>query len=162
MGRMDGLMLLRQAREARLAVALEGGRLVIRGPKRAELVARLLIQNKPIVVAALTEPFDWHARHREALSHWSALHPSDEAAQLAWGEMQCRWHRLHTEETTEWQCAGCGERIGGVAALDFQNGSRVHLDKLDCLIRYGDRRRGAATRALIAMGLRPPAGEDGQ
>jgi hypothetical protein len=39
------------------------------------------------------------------------------------------------------------------------DGNRVHLaDGYDCLIRYGARWRGAATRALIAMGLVPPPG----
>jgi hypothetical protein len=43
------------------------------------------------------------------------------------------------------------------------DGNRVHLDDahgLDCVIRYGERWRGAATRALVAMGLRPPEGGD--
>ena len=44
---MDGVTLLRQAREACLAVAAEGDKLVIRDPRRAESVARLLIENKP-------------------------------------------------------------------------------------------------------------------
>jgi hypothetical protein len=39
------------------------------------------------------------------------------------------------------------------------DGNRVHLAILDCLIRHGERWRAAATRALIAMGLQPPAGE---
>jgi hypothetical protein len=50
---MDGVTLLRRAREAGLAVAVEGYKLVIRGPRRAEPVARLLIEHKPEVMAAL-------------------------------------------------------------------------------------------------------------
>jgi hypothetical protein len=50
---MAGLVLLRQAREVGLSVAQEGDTLVIRGPKRAEPIARLLIENKPEVLAAL-------------------------------------------------------------------------------------------------------------
>jgi hypothetical protein len=157
---MDGLTLLRQAHEAGLAVALEEDLLIIRGPKRAGPVARLLLQNKSRVVAALAGSSDWHARHVEALSHWSALHPADQAAQFAWGELQVQWHNGYSERLQEWQCAGCGEAIGGIRSLDFQDGNRVHLDKLDCLLRYGERWRGAATRALVAMGLQPPAGED--
>jgi hypothetical protein len=57
-----------------------------------------------------------------------------------------------------WQCAGCGEAIGEGLALDLADGSRVHLDDLDCLLDYGTRWRRAATRALVAMGLPPPAG----
>jgi len=156
---MDGLTLLRQARQAGLVVALDGERLVIRGPKRAEQMARLLIENKPEIVAALAGPSEWHAGHREALTYWGALHPTEEATQLAWGELQNRWHRLHTERVPEWQCAGCGEPIGGLAALDFGDGNRAHLDRLDCLIRYGAQWRGAATQALAGMGLQPPAEE---
>ena len=50
---------------------------------------------------------EWHARHREALAYWSALHPPDEAAALAWGEIEDRWHRLHGARWLPWQCAGC-------------------------------------------------------
>ena len=50
---MEGLILLNCAREAGLAVAAEGDKLVIRGPRRAELLARLLIEHKPEVLAAL-------------------------------------------------------------------------------------------------------------
>jgi hypothetical protein len=46
-------MLLRRARDAGLAVAAVGGKLVIHGPKRAEPVARLLID---IAALILVEP----------------------------------------------------------------------------------------------------------
>jgi hypothetical protein len=51
--------------------------------------------------------------------------------------MQNRWHRLYSARIPEWQCAGCGEPIGGHAALPLDDGTRVHLDDvrgLDCLI----------------------------
>jgi hypothetical protein len=51
---MDGMTLLRQASEAGLAVAAQGNKLVIRGPRRAEPVARLLIERKREVLAALS------------------------------------------------------------------------------------------------------------
>ena len=50
---MDGVALLAQAREAGLEVRSRGDRLVIRGPKRAENVARLLLDQKPVVLDAL-------------------------------------------------------------------------------------------------------------
>jgi len=68
---MDGVTLLRRAREAGLAVATEGDKLVIRGPRRAGPVALLLLAHKPAVIAALAA--DWRARHREALAYWGAL-----------------------------------------------------------------------------------------
>ena len=60
----------------------------------------------------------------------------------------------------EWQCAGCGEPIGGLAALDLGYDGRVHFDRLDCVIRYGQRWRKTATQALAAMGLHAPLGQD--
>jgi hypothetical protein len=53
---MDGLTLLEEARGAGLRVAAEGDRLVIRGPKTAEPVARRLLAHKAEVLAALAGP----------------------------------------------------------------------------------------------------------
>jgi hypothetical protein len=50
---MDGMMLLEEARAAGLTVLAEGGRLRIRGPRRAELIARRLITHKDAVLSAL-------------------------------------------------------------------------------------------------------------
>jgi hypothetical protein len=106
-----------------------------------------------------TPAADWHARHREALAHWSALHPADEATGLAWGEMQDRWHRLHGTRAPAGQCVGCGEPIGGLAALTLADSNRVHLgDSLGCLLAFGERWRNEATAGLRALGLDPPAG----
>jgi len=152
---VDGVTLLRRARDAGLTVGAEGDKLVIRGPRRAEPVARLLLDHKPAVLAALAA--DWRARHREALTHWSALHPMDEAAELAWGELEDRWHRIHGARIAPWQCAGCGEPIGGPAALGLADGNRVHLgDSLDCLLSFGELWRREATLGLRALGLDPP------
>jgi hypothetical protein len=135
--------------------------LAAREPLPNALVERLRAA-KPELLGALATPAekdDWHARHREALSHWRALHPEGEAAALAWGELQNRWHRLFGARVPEWQCAGCGEPIGGFDALPLSDGTRVHLDTahgLDCLAAYGERWCAAATRALAAMGLGSP------
>jgi hypothetical protein len=157
---MEVLSLLRRAREAGLALAGVGDRLIVRGPRQAEPVVLLLAAHKGEILEALAEAAGWFAQHREVLAHWARLHNASEAAQLAWGEMQARWHRLHGERVPEWRCAGCGESIRGRQALPLGDGSRVHLDGahgLDCTIAYGERWRGAATRALIAMGLQPPS-----
>jgi hypothetical protein len=50
---MDGLSLLVEARAAGLIVLADGGRLVIRGPKSADAVARRLLAHKAVVLAAL-------------------------------------------------------------------------------------------------------------
>ena len=78
-----------------------------------------------------------------------------EAQWLRGAELECRWHRLYGERMWALECAGCGKPIGGLPSLDFADGNRVHLE-LGCLIRYGQRWRGAAMRALLSMGLQPP------
>jgi hypothetical protein len=104
-----------------------------------------------------TPAADWRARHREALAYWSAFHPADEAAVLAWGEIENHWHMQLGERVPHWQCAGCHEPIGDIEDLVLADGHRVHFETLNCLLRYGERWRVAATRALVAMGLRAPA-----
>jgi hypothetical protein len=153
---MDALTLLDRAREAGLSVARDGGKLVVRGPREAEPVVQLLAEYKADILTALAEATSWRARHREALAHWSALRSLEEAAGLAWGELESRWHRLHGRRAPEWQCAGCGEPIGGLPALRLHDGNRVHLDSLDCLLSFGERWRGEATAGLRVLGLEPP------
>ena len=51
---MDGLSLLIKARSAGLTIEAQGDRLVIRGPKTAGAIAKELIENKAVVMAALT------------------------------------------------------------------------------------------------------------
>ena len=151
---MDGVTLLRRARSAGLRVVAEGDKLVVRGPRRAEPVALLLLAHKPAVIAALAG--EWHARHREAAEYWSAFHSSAEAAALTWGEIQLRWHRIHGARSPAWQCAGCRSPIGGRAALDLADGNRLHLDNLGCLLSFGERWRGEAAAGLQAFRLDPP------
>jgi hypothetical protein len=159
---MDGLTLLDRAQKAGLAVRAEGGKLVVRGPKRAEPVVRLLAAHKGEIITALAdEARDWQTRHKEAIQHWATPHDKGEAARLAWSEMENRWHRLHGVLVPASRCAGCGSGIAGtIPIFDMGDGNQVHFDSLDCLIRYGQRWRGAATRALVAMGLQPPASDD--
>jgi hypothetical protein len=156
---MEGLTLLREARAAGLSLSRDGDELVIRGPRRAEPVARLLLSRKVEVIQALADATGWPARHREALAQWRALHPEHEATHLAWGELQGRWHKLHGERVLPDLCAGCRRPLGNAGLLHLGDGNRVHLDNLNCVIRHGERWRRAATRALVAMGLQPPAEE---
>jgi hypothetical protein len=159
------LEVLGQLSEIGATIKSAGDRLIVRAGARpipAVLVTRIRVA-KLALLAALDEATDWRDRHQEALAHWSVLHPASEAERLSWGELQVRWRRLHGELAPEWQCAGCTEPIGGREALPVDDGNRVHLDDahgLDCIIAYGERWRGAATRALVAMGLRPPPGMD--
>ena len=50
---MDGIALIVEAAAAGLSIRLDGDRVVIRGPKSADAVARRLLANKPAVVAVL-------------------------------------------------------------------------------------------------------------
>jgi hypothetical protein len=159
---MDALTLLDRARDAGLAVASAGDRLIVRGPRQAEPVVRLLAEHKAEILTALADAMSWRAGHREALAHWSALHPFDDASRLAWGELEDRWHRLHGTRTPEWRCAGCGETIGGRTALDLADGNRAHLDGLDCLLSFGALWRREATAGLRALGLDPPPDTDSE
>lgn len=142
------------------------GRLVVRAgarPVPGELVRRL--REAKAEVLAILSPAWW--RHQFVIRtidrELGGARSHDVAAQLAWGELECRWHRLYGERALEWQCAGCGEPMGGLASLDLLDGNRVHLDHrhgLDCVIAFGERWRGAATRALAAMGLKAPTDDD--
>jgi hypothetical protein len=168
---MDGLILLRRARDAGLVVAAEDDKLVIRGPKRAEPVALLLIKHKPEVMAALvpakaaldpqheSSPAWWRRQYLVRTKNWelSGARSEGRAQVIAWGELEDRWHRLHGTRNPQWQCAGCGTLIGGLSALDLADGTRLHLvDSLDCLFSYGERWRREASAGLKALGLLPP------
>jgi hypothetical protein len=102
-----------------------GNRLIVRaGPKSvpSELVQRLR-DAKAEVIAILDEAAQWQARYREAVVRWGALHPPAEAAGLAWGEMENRWHRQFGERAPPDLCAGCRRPIGGVEALAMIDGN---------------------------------------
>lgn len=176
---MDGLTLLRRAQEAGLAVQAEGDRLVIRGPKRAEPVARLLLDHKPDVLAALVpsaapdrtaydaqagERERWHDRYAARIVHWfnHGQRRWQKAERVAYGEMILEWHRQHGTRPDPGRCAGCSDDLpedGGVV-ID-QDDTRVHFDGVhgvDCIIAHGARWRGAAVAGLQALGVHPPEG----
>jgi hypothetical protein len=169
--------LLDRLAEIGARVEAAGNRLLLRAgptPIPSELVQSLR-EAKAEVLAALGPPelkSDLIERPGEAAAWWRreftvrtldrllVNRAGGDAQRLAFDHLVVEWYRLHGPRVPEGHCAGCGEAIGGVASMDLQDGNRVHLDKLDCLLRYGERWRGAATRALVAMGLKPPAGED--
>ena len=167
---MDGLTLLRCARDAGLAVAAQGDKLVIRGPKRSEPVALLLLEHKPEVMAALVPakaapdvddepvPAWWGREYLVRTITWklSGTRSESRARVIAWGELEGLWLRRHCTHTPQWQCAGRGTPIGGLPALDLADGNRVHLDRLDCLLAFGKRWRSEATTSLKALGLDAP------
>jgi len=108
----------------------------------------------------VSEPASWRHLFKQRCRSYAFNHPHPEAARLARGDLQNRWHALYGRRMPSWQCAGCDQPIGGLPALDLGDGNRVHEEPLDCLIEYGRRWRGDATRGLIAFGLRRPDGVD--
>jgi len=100
----------------------------------------------------------WKAE-RAAIRQYEGGYSRAEAELLAWRELENRWNLAHGERVLRELCAGCRRPIGTEAALDLIDGNRVHdPEDNDCLIRHGERWRATAARALIAMGLQPPAG----
>lgn len=67
--------LLREAHAVGLTLRVEADRLVIRGPRRAEMIAKRLLDRKPEVIAALTG----QDRESDGWDWWDWLHPEDYA-----------------------------------------------------------------------------------
>ena len=112
-------------------------------------------------VEGAADPAWWRDQYAEraATRQYDGGRPRAEAELLAWGELENRWNLAYGERVARDFCAGCRRAVGAEAALDLMDGNRVHdRAEHDCLIRHGKRWRGAATRALIAMGLEAPCG----
>jgi hypothetical protein len=94
---------------------------------------------------------------RAAIREYNGGYLRSEAELLGWRELQCRWHMAHCQPAAAGVCAGCDQPIGNENVIVMLDGNRVHdRNGHACLIRYGQRWRDAATKALIALGLRPP------
>jgi hypothetical protein len=177
---VDGVTLLRRASEAGLAVTAEGDRLVIRGPRRAEPVARLLIEHKPTVLAALVpgkhsadlvgavhrppvaDPM-WQAHYSARIVHWflRGQRRWHEAEAIAYDELLMEWHEHYGARSDPRRCAGCGHELLGDGGLVLSDGAHLHLAGargVECVIAYGHKWRGAAVAALRALGLNAPRG----
>jgi hypothetical protein len=150
-------MLLAALADTGRQAAQEGGD-GVSNPSRNAATAQQLKAESSEGQAIPTPAADWRARNREARAHWGTLHPAEEAAGLAWGELLIEWHKRHGQRWPVWQCAGCGAPIGGRPALDLADGNRVHLDRLDCVLSFGERWRREAAAGLHALRLDPPKG----
>ena len=118
---------------------------------------------EPLPSAASHNPDFWRHLYveRAGIRQYEGSYTHAEAEHLAWSELQSRWHMEHGERAPRHLCAGCRRLIGGKPVLDLIDGCRVHADEgYDCLIRWGQRWRVAATRALVAMGLKPSVSDD--
>jgi hypothetical protein len=144
-----------------------GDKLLVRGPKRAEAVVKLLAGYKAEVLAALSPWFVdaswWHERFAAKAVQWFVGDRDwDATKRLAWGDLENEWHHQYGKRCPSWQCAGCDAPISGSQALNLPDGNRVHFEPIDCLIRFGKRWRRDASEALVAFGLEPPRLEGGQ
>jgi hypothetical protein len=66
---MDRLTLLTQAAEAGLRVTADGDRLIVRGPRKAEPIAKALLEHKAEIMALLSDP-DREPAVEEGLVPW--------------------------------------------------------------------------------------------
>jgi hypothetical protein len=172
--------LIEYARAAGCSIEIEDGDLVVEADcdPPADLIASLRQHKAELITfldstetghsmptrtlplaSALADPEVWRDLYEERAAHrqYDGGYPRLEAEALTWAEAQLRWHAQHGERVPKDICAGCRRPIGAAAALDLIDGSRVHLhDANDCLIRHDERWRARATRALMALGLRPP------
>ena len=129
---MDAVALLHRAQEAGLRIEPMGEKLLVRGPKRAEAVVKLLASHKAEVLAALapgastsgrgdqeraadgTEARRWRDRLATRIVDWFSGDRNWEAAKrLAWGDLENEWHHQHGKRWPTWQCAGCDALISG-------------------------------------------------
>jgi hypothetical protein len=178
-GRSDAL---RRAHDAGLRVKPVGDQLLVQGPRRAELLVRLLAAHKAEVMVALTEaderarPASRKCRAAVGAEYWrdlfderAAHHEFDggysraDAERLAFGEMILEWHRLLGVPPEPNHCAGCGGELPGEGGFYLCDGAYVHFDGVrgvDCIVKYGKKWRGAAVAALRMLGFDPPQGFD--
>ena len=169
---MGGMTLLDEAHAAGLAVIIDGDKLVVRGPRRAEPIARELLANKREVMAVLAtaealprgrtteDARAWRDLYEEraALRQYEAGYPRDVAEGLAFGEVVEAWCRRHPDAHDPEACAGCDQPLAG-EVLDLPHGARVHWERhreFACLIAYGELRRRRAVAALAELGLVDP------
>jgi hypothetical protein len=164
---MNAVEILEEARAAGLCLAVDGADLVLESSNPPPpAVLDLLRDRKAEIIAAIAATshgtsdsvVDWRDWYEEcvAIRQFDGGYTLEEAERLAWGEAQDRWHRACGERIPRDLCAGCRRPIGSIKALALIDGSRVHLDGGNaCLVKHGERWRAAATRALMALGLRP-------
>ena len=103
---MDALALLHRAQEVGLRIEPMGEKLLVRGPKRAEAVVKLLAEHKAEVLAVLSPSIigaRWCERFTAKAVQWFLGDRNWEAAKrLAWGDLENEWHYQHGK-----RCPSC-------------------------------------------------------
>ncbi len=138
---MDGLALLSEATAAGLTVQIDGDRLVIRGPRSADAIARALLKHKMEVMAILRfgswvprpdtrSRLGWQSP--DALVPWPAWEdlpeppesvPADATARACWWCGQREWWRSKAWPDVV-RCGWCSPPAPGVP-VDWLNRSKA-------------------------------------
>ncbi len=158
---MDGLALLAEARDAGLEVRARGDRLVIRGPRKCEAMAKVLLEHKPEVLAALVTPCEARAEFKERATtlERDAGKSRAEAERMAHEAALNRWQNDHPPAHADQdRCAACGgwllDDLLPLAERDV-HGRPVWVHA-GCWREYVRKRRAEAVEALATAGLVSP------
>ena len=172
---MDGLALLRAADAAGLTVNVDGGRLVIRGPRSADATARALIERKPEIVTLLSAgkerladetfqtdgppkldrrdgiPEDWH----QGVCTLIKL-PCPASVQPA------RWDRLQLDAATFYETWAAQASALGWTAHDLFGANRTkpieRVDQAGLVMLINGRKLAALTDSEAVISTRTGAG----
>jgi hypothetical protein len=138
---MEPLAILREAEQAGLKLRVEGDKLAVSGPRKAEPIVRRLAECKAEVMAALAT--DWRRLYAEAIAELGT--PG-----RAWLKVATAWYVARGTPTPGDLCAGCGKRLGDAEVMDlWPYGERAHAGgDYGCILAYGHRWRATAAAAL--------------
>jgi hypothetical protein len=101
----------------------------------------------------------WQAWMRRRYAYWLRRFSRAEARRIVWGEAEVEWHKRHGAVPDPNHCAGCGEWLPAGEGLRLLDGAVVHVgdpEVIECPAVYGAQWRGAASVALMALGLMRP------
>jgi hypothetical protein len=102
----------------------------------------------------------WRGWMKGRYEHWLERgYSRAEAWRIVWGDAEDEWHKRHGAVPAPDRCAGCGERLMPGEGLELPDGAVVHRgnpEVVACPAVYGAQWRGAASVALMAMGLMRP------
>jgi hypothetical protein len=125
---------------------------------KTDLVRALVLAEQAAGIS--DDPAWWRRHYIKRTTDWqlSGDRSEAQAREVAWGELLNKWHNRYGQRWPEWQCAGCDAPIGGLESLKLGDENRIHLDRLDCLLSFGERWRSEAATGLQVIGLDPPPG----
>jgi hypothetical protein len=159
---MDAVALLHRAQEVGLRIEPMGEKLLVRGPKRAEPVVKLLAEHKAEVLAALSPSFSdpswWRERFAAKAVQWLVGDRDwDAAKRLAWGDLENEWHELHGRR---WPRGNAQAATGRSAARRWKIfPTAIAFISNQSTVRSTSANAGEATRArhLSHLGSNHPA-----